>query len=130
MQHRSPRDRETYHGQPDWFAGATTIDPLHTPAQAPARANAVSVHFAPGARTAWHTHPLGQLLIVTEGRGRAQTWGGPVQVLRPGDTVWFPPGEKHWHGADADSAMTHIAVQEALDGVTVSWLEHVAEADG
>jgi quercetin dioxygenase-like cupin family protein len=128
MQHRPADARNPSPGPPDWFHGDARIDRLHA-AEAPARANAVSVRFAAGARTAWHTHPLGQLLIVTEGRGRAQTWGGPVITLLPGDTVWFPPGEKHWHGAAEDVAMTHIAVQEALDGVTVEWLEHVADGD-
>jgi quercetin dioxygenase-like cupin family protein len=95
---------------------------------APARAAGVRVVFAPGARTAWHTHPLGQMLIVTAGRGRAQRWGGPVEELHPGDVAWFPPGEKHWHGAAPDAAMTHIAIQEQLDGKTADWLELVSDA--
>jgi quercetin dioxygenase-like cupin family protein len=86
------------------------------------------VTFEPGARTAWHTHPLGQTLIVTSGRGWVQTWGGPVEEVTPGDVVWFPPGEKHWHGATPTTAMTHIAIQEGLDGKTVDWLEQVSEA--
>ncbi len=84
--------------------------------------------FEPGARTAWHTHPLGQTLLVVSGVGRVQTWGGPIREIRPGDTVWIPPGEKHWHGAAPTSAMTHIAMQEALDGSPVAWLEHVTDA--
>ena len=95
----------------------------------PARIAAASVTFEPGARTAWHTHPLGQTLIVTYGRGWAQREGGPKEEIRPGDVVWFPPGEKHWHGATTDSAMTHLAVQEALDGKAVEWLEAVTDAD-
>jgi len=86
------------------------------------------VTFEPGARTAWHTHPLGQTLLVTSGLGRVQRAGGPVEEVRPGDVVWFEPGEKHWHGASPDTAMTHIAVQEVRDGRTVDWLEHVTDA--
>jgi len=113
-------------GPADWFTGKTRIDPLFSP-QEPARAGAASVTFEPGARTAWHTHPLGQTLIVTSGLGRAQVWGGEIEVIRPGDVVWFPPGEKHWHGASPTTAMTHIAIQEALDGEVVEWLEHVTD---
>ena len=102
----------------------TRIDPLFD-APVPARAAGASVTFEPGARTAWHTHPLGQTLIVTSGVGRAQRWGGPVEEIRPGDVVWFSPGEKHWHGAAPTTAMTHIAIQERLDGKPVDWLEHV-----
>ena len=94
----------------------------------PARAGGSSVTFEPGARTAWHTHPLGQTLIVTAGAGRVQRWGGPVEEIRPGDVVWFPPGEKHWHGAAPTTAMTHIAIHEKLDGKVVDWLEHVTAA--
>ena len=86
-----------------------------------------SVTFEPGARTAWHTHPLGQTLIVTAGCGRAQRWSGPIEEIRPGDVVWFPPGEKHWHGAAPTTAMTHLAIQEQLDGSAVTWLEQVTE---
>jgi len=111
-------------GPADWFTGTVRIDPLFQ-ANAPARAAGASVTFEPGARTAWHTHPLGQTLIVTSGVGRAQRWGGPVEEIRPGDVVWFPPGEKHWHGASPTTAMTHIAVQEKLDGKPVDWLEQV-----
>ena len=93
----------------------------------PARVVGASVTFEPGARTAWHTHPLGQTLIVTAGSGRAQRWGGPIEEIRPGDVIWFPPGEKHWHGAAATTAMTHIAIQERLDGKTVDWMEKVSD---
>jgi quercetin dioxygenase-like cupin family protein len=111
---------------PDYFAGNVRQDPIiETPA--PARVRALSVTFEPGARTAWHTHPLGQTLYVTSGAGLVQIWGEPMQEIRAGDTVWFAPGEKHWHGASAISAMTHIAIQESLDGKTVDWLEHVTD---
>lgn len=113
-------------GPADWFTGTVRIDPL-AQAAAPGRVVAASVTFEPGARTAWHTHPLGQTLIVTSGAGRAQRWGGPIEEIRPGDVVWFPAGEKHWHGATATAALTHIAVQEQLDGKAVDWLEHVTD---
>jgi quercetin dioxygenase-like cupin family protein len=113
-------------GPADWFTGTVRIDPLFQ-APAPGRAAGAAVTFEPGARTAWHTHPLGQTLIVTVGSGRAQRWGGPVEEIRPGDVVSFSPGEKHWHGAAPATAMTHIAIQEALDGKPVEWLEHVAD---
>jgi quercetin dioxygenase-like cupin family protein len=113
-------------GPADWFTGTVRIDPLFQAAQ-PARAVGASVTFEQGARTAWHTHPLGQTLVVTAGAGLAQKWGGPVEQIRPGDVVWFPPGEKHWHGASPTTAMTHIAIQEALDGKAVEWLEHVTD---
>ena len=113
-------------GSADWFTGTVRIDPLFQ-AHAPARAAGASVTFEPGARTAWHTHPLGQTLIVTAGCGLVQRWGGPIEQIRPGDVVWFPPGEKHWHGATATSAMTHIAIAEAEGGRNVDWLEHVTE---
>lgn len=111
----------------DYFTGTVRLDPLME-APEPARVRAASVTFEPGARTNWHTHPLGQTLIVTAGFGRAQTEGGPVRELRPGDVLWFSPGEKHWHGAGPQTAMTHIAIQEALDGATAEWLEPVTEA--
>lgn len=114
-------------GPAEWFTGTVRIDPLFE-AVLPARANGGSVTFEPGARTAWHTHPLGQTLIVTAGVGRVQRWGGPVEEIRPGDVVWFPPGEKHWHGASSTTAMTHIAIYEKLDGKVVDWLEHVTAA--
>ncbi|WP_105381861.1 (R)-mandelonitrile lyase [Neorhizobium alkalisoli] len=110
----------------DYFTGAVRLDPLNE-AQAPARVVAASVTFEPGARTNWHTHPLGQTLVVTAGCGLAQVWGEPIRTIRPGDVIWFPPGEKHWHGATATTAMTHIAIQEALDGKTAEWLEPVAD---
>lgn len=113
-------------GPADYFTGTVRIDPL-LQAKEPSRVNAASVTFEPGARTAWHTHPLGQTLIVTAGFGRAQSWGGPVEELRPGDVVTFAPGEKHWHGASPATAMTHVALHEALDGKTVDWLEHVTD---
>jgi quercetin dioxygenase-like cupin family protein len=113
-------------GPSEWFTGAVRIDSLFG-APDPARAAGASVTFEPGARTAWHTHPLGQTLIVTSGCGRAQRWGGPVEEIRPGDVVWIPPGEKHWHGAASTTAMTHIAVQEKLDGRVVDWLEPVSD---
>jgi len=111
-------------GPPDYFTGTVRLDPLFQ-AGDPTRVAGASVTFEPGARTAWHTHPLGQTLIVTAGCGWAQREGGPVEEIRPGDVVLFPPGEKHWHGATATTGMTHIAVQEALNGKTVEWLEHV-----
>ena len=115
-------------GTADYFTGAVRIDPLFS-APAPARAVAASVTFEPGARTAWHTHPLGQSLIVTAGCGWAQRWGGHVEEIRPGDVIWFPPGEKHWHGATAVTAMTHIAIQEQLDGKAVDWMEQVIDEE-
>jgi len=110
----------------DWFAGTVWQDPI-IEAPAPARIRAARVSFEPGARTAWHTHPLGQTLHVVSGVGRVQTWGGPIREIRAGDTVWFSPGEKHWHGASPTAAMAHIAMQEALDSVAVEWLEHVTD---
>ena len=113
-------------GPADYFTGAVRIDPLFDTPE-PGRALGANVTFEPGARTAWHTHPLGQTLIVTAGSGWAQRWGGPVEAIRPGDVIWFPPGEKHWHGATAATAMTHIAIQEKLDGKTVDWMEQVTD---
>jgi len=113
-------------GPADYFTGRVRQDPLHE-APAPARVRMVSVTFEPGARTHWHTHPLGQTLIVTAGVGWVQREGGPVEEIRPGDVVWIPPDEKHWHGATPSTAMTHIAVHEALDGSHVTWLEPVTE---
>ena len=115
-------------GPADWFTGRVRIDPLFSP-PSPARVGGASVTFEPGARTAWHTHPLGQTLIVTAGLGWIQREGGPVEEIRPGDVVWFAPGEKHWHGATATNGMTHIAIQEQLDGKAVDWLEQVADGD-
>ena len=113
-------------GPAEWFTGRVRIDPLFQPVE-PARAASASVTFEPGARTAWHTHPLGQRLIVIAGCGRAQREGGPIEEIRPGDVVWFPPGEKHWHGAGPTIAMTHIAIQEQLDGKAVEWMEKVTD---
>jgi len=113
-------------GPADWFTGTMRIDPLFS-APAPARVAGASVTFEPGARTAWHTHPLGQTLIVTGGCGRVQREGSPIEEIRPGDVVWFPPGEKHWHGASPTAAMTHIAIQENLDGKVVDWMEKVGD---
>lgn len=113
-------------GPAEWFTGQVRIDPLFK-AREPARTTGGCVTFEPGARTAWHTHPLGQMLIITSGCGRVQQEGGPVEEVRAGDVVWFPPGVKHWHGAGPTTAMTHIAIQEALDGKVGDWLEHVTE---
>jgi len=113
-------------GSTDWFTGTVRIDPLIT-APDPARIASASVTFEPGARTAWHTHLLGQTLIVTFGLGWVQRDGGPVEEIRPGDVIWFEPGEKHWHGATPTNAMTHIAIQERLDGKAVDWLEKVSD---
>ena len=113
-------------GPADWFTGSVRIDPLFQ-APDPALVSAASVTFEPGARTAWHTHPLGQTLIVTSGAGWAQLEGGPIHDIHPGDVVWFAPNEKHWHGATSTTALTHIAIQEKQDGKVVDWLEHVTD---
>ena len=113
-------------GPAEYFTGSVRIDSRFQRSE-PARIGGAIVTFEPAARTAWHTHPLGQTLVVTFGRGWAQREGGPVEEIRPGDVVWFPPGEKHWHGATATTAMTHIALQEALDGKVVDWMEHVGD---
>ncbi len=115
-------------GPAEWFTGSVRMDPLFA-APEPARVTGLNVTFEPGARTAWHTHPLGQILIVTAGCGRVQREGGPVEEIKPGDVVWIAPGEKHWHGAGPATAMTHIAIQEKLDGRYVDWLEHVSDAE-
>jgi len=127
MEIRRSGSQPSAKGPADWFTGTVRIDPLY-PAVAPARAAGNAVTFEPGARTAWHTHPLGQALIVTAGCGRAQREGGAIEEIRPGDVVWFAPGEKHWHGASPSTAMTHIAIQEALDGKNVEWMEQVSDA--
>ncbi len=114
-------------GPGEWFTGSVRVDYLFN-AHEPARAGGASVTFEPGARTAWHTHPLGQTLIITSGKGWVQREGGPIEGVQPGDVVWFEPDEKHWHGATPSTAMTHIAIQEALDGEAVAWLEHVTDA--
>ena len=113
-------------GPAEYFTGTVRIDPLFEAANPPGVSGG-GVTFEPGARTAWHTHPLGQTLIVTSGVGRVQRWGGPVEEIRPGDVVWIPPGEKHWHGASPTVAMTHIAIQEALNGKVADWLEKVSD---
>jgi quercetin dioxygenase-like cupin family protein len=113
-------------GPAEWFTGNVRRDAL-VDAPEPARINAAYVTFEPGARTAWHTHPLGQTLVVTAGCGRVQRWGGSIETIRPGDVVWIAPGEKHWHGAAPTTAMTHIAMQEKLDGKAVEWLEKVTD---
>ena len=120
--------RPTRRASSDWFTGTVWQDPINTP-PAPARVNSARVAFEPGARTAWHTHPLGQTLFVVSGVGRVQTKGGPIREIRPGDTVWIPPGEKHWHGASPNNGMVHIAMHESLDGTHVSWMEQVTEQE-
>jgi quercetin dioxygenase-like cupin family protein len=120
---------ETTPGPSDWFTGTVYIDAVATPSE-PSRVQAVSVHFTPGARTAWHTHPNGQTIYVTEGVGRAQRRGGPLEVIRPGDRVFFEPGEDHWHGAAPNRFMTHIAIQQLDDrGSAVTWAEHVTNEE-
>ena len=126
MQIRRSGSTPSGKGPADYFSGSVRVDALND-APDPARVIVAHVTFEPGARTAWHTHPLGQTLIVTSGAGRAQLWGGPIEEIHPGDVVWIAPGEKHWHGATATTAMTHIAIQERLDGKAVEWLEHVAD---
>ena len=126
MEIKRSGSRPSGKGPAEYFTGTVRIDPL-IEAPDPARVRSASVTFEPGARTAWHTHPLGQTLIVTYGCGWVQREGGPVEVIRPGDVVWFAPGERHWHGATATTAMTHIAIQEALSGSPVDWLEHVSD---
>ncbi len=118
----------TRKGPAEWFTGSVRIQPMFESPE-PARAHGASVTFEPGARTAWHAHPLGQTLIVTSGRGWAQREDGPIEEIRPGDVVWFAPNEKHWHGAMPTNAMTHIAIQEALDGKVVEWMEHVTDEE-
>jgi len=126
MEIKRIESQPTSAGSADWFTGAVRIQPLFE-APKPARVRGASVTFAPGARTAWHTHPLGQTLIVTSGLGWAQREGRPIEEIRPGDVVWFAPNEKHWHGATPTKAMTHIAIQEALNDKVVEWMEHVTD---
>jgi quercetin dioxygenase-like cupin family protein len=126
MEIRRGGSRPSAKGSAEYFTGTVRIDPLFD-ASEPARVRSASVTFEPGARTAWHTHPLGQMLIVTFGAGWVQRWAGPAEEIRPGDVVWFEPGEKHWHGATRTTAMMHIAVQEALNGSPVDWLEQVSD---
>jgi len=126
MEIKRDGSRPPARGPAEYFTGTVRIDMLFN-APAPARVVGATVTFEPGARTAWHTHPLGQNLVVTAGRGWAQRWGGPVEEIHPGDTIWFAPGEKHWHGATSTTAMTHIAIQEQLDGKTADWMEQVTD---
>ncbi|MFC6792491.1 cupin domain-containing protein [Methylobacterium komagatae] len=128
MEIRRSGSRPCQAGAVEWFTGSVKIDPLFGPTDSSCACGSW-VTFAPGARTAWHTHPLGQALIVTDGVGWAQTLGGPVEEIRPGDVVWFSPGEKHWHGATATESMSHVTVQEAFYGSAVVWLEKVTDAD-
>jgi quercetin dioxygenase-like cupin family protein len=118
--------RPARRGPADTFTGQVRVDPLFS-AHEPARANGALVTFEPGARSAWHSHPLGQTLIVTAGSGWVQAWGQPVQEIGPGDVIWTPPGEKHWHGAKATTSLSHIAIQEALNGKVVDWMEKVGD---
>jgi quercetin dioxygenase-like cupin family protein len=126
MEIRPAGSQPSAKGSAEWFTGAVRIDPLFSPPD-PARVAGALVTFEPGARTAWHTHPLGQTLIVTAGLGWAQREGGPVAEIRPGDVVWFAPGEKHWHGATPTTGMSHIAIQEKLNGSPVEWMEQVSD---
>jgi quercetin dioxygenase-like cupin family protein len=126
MEIRPAGSQPSNEGPAAYFTGTVRIDPLFQASQ-PARVVAASVTFEPRARTAWHTHPLGQTLIVTAGCGLVQSWGGPIREIRPGDVIWCPPGEKHWHGAMPTTAMTHIAILEQLDGKTVDWMEKVSD---
>lgn len=125
--HRSG-SRPSQTGSAEYFTGRVRIDPLLSPPD-PARVAGAHVTFEPGARTAWHTHPLGQTLVVTSGLGWAQREGGPIEEIRPGDVVWFPPGERHWHGATVTTGMSHIAIQEKQDGSAVTWLDPVTDAE-
>ncbi|HST30169.1 MAG TPA: cupin domain-containing protein, partial [Chthoniobacterales bacterium] len=126
MEIKKAASQSSTKGPADWFTGNVRIDTLFE-APKPARVRGANVTFEPGARTAWHTHPLGQTLIVVAGAGWAQRHGGPIEEIKPGDVVWFTPNEKHWHGAQPDTAMTHIAIQEALDGKAVEWMEQVSD---
>jgi len=126
MEIKTGGSRSSSEGPTDWFTGKVRVEPLFQ-VSAPGRVQGASVTFEPRARTAWHTHPLGQTLIVTAGRGFVQSWGGPVEEINPGDVVLCPPGEKHWHGATPTSAVTHLAIQEALEGKVVNWMEKVSD---
>jgi quercetin dioxygenase-like cupin family protein len=128
MEIKRAGSQPTTSGSADWFTGQVSIEPLFQP-HAPARTAGVRVTFEPGARTAWHTHPVGQTLVVTAGIGRVQREGGPIEEVRLGDVIWFPPSEKHWHGAAPTTAMTHLAIHESLDGKTVDWLEQVSDEE-
>lgn len=126
MKIRSNESIASAEGPKDYFTGKVRIEMLFQPEE-PARTGAARVTFEPGARTAWHTHPLGQSLIITQGLGQVQVEGGPIETVRPDDVVWFPPHVKHWHGASGEKAMTHLAIQEALDGSAVTWMEKVSD---
>jgi quercetin dioxygenase-like cupin family protein len=126
MEIRRSGSQPSSKGAADYFTGTVRIDPLFQ-AAAPSRVQCVTVTFEPGARTAWHTHPLGQTLVVIAGAGRAQRSGGPIEEIRPGDVIWFAPGERHWHGAAPTTALTHIAIQEQLDGKAAEWMEQVSD---
>jgi quercetin dioxygenase-like cupin family protein len=126
MEIRRIGSQPSQNGGADHYTGTVRVDPMFQPDQ-PARANGASITFEPGARTVWHVHPLGQTLIVTAGSGFVQRWGGPIESIHPGDVVWIAPNEKHWHGASPTVAMTHIAIQEALNGTAAEWLEKVSE---
>jgi len=128
MKHHPCGSRPTTSAPAEYFTGRVRMDPIVSP-DAPSRVAAATVTFEPGARTSWHTHPAGQTIHVTAGRGLAQVWGEPAIEIRAGDTVTFPPGEKHWHGAAPDTAMSHIAIQEVVDGRAADWLEPVSDAD-
>lgn len=128
MEIKRDKDRQTTKGAEQFFRGTVRVQAL-VEAPDPARVRCACVSFEPGARTAWHTHPLGQTLMVTAGTGWIQTWGGPVQEICAGDVIWCPPGEKHWHGATPGTSMTHVAMQEALNGVAVHWMEHVSDEE-
>jgi quercetin dioxygenase-like cupin family protein len=126
MEVRRSGSQPSTRGQAEYFTGQVRVDPLF-PTTEPGRTSGAMVTFEPGARTAWHTHPLGQVLIVASGCGMAQRWGGPIETIRPGDVVWIPPGEKHWHGAAPATAMAHFAIQEAVNGKSADWLEKVSD---
>lgn len=128
MEIKRSSSQSSNEGSPEYFTGTVRIEPLFE-APEPARVRCACVTFEPGARTAWHTHPLGQTLIIASGLGWVQRWGGPIEEIRPGDVVWFSPSEKHWHGATCTTAMTHIAIQEALNGKAVDWLEKVSDEE-
>jgi quercetin dioxygenase-like cupin family protein len=127
MEIRRSGSQASNKGPADYFTGAVRIDPLVLQPAEPARTSCASVTFEPGARTNWHTHPLGQILVITTGCGWAQREGGPVEEIRPGDVVWIPPGEKHWHGATPTTGMTHIAIQENVNGTAADWMEEVSD---
>ncbi|WP_419727775.1 cupin domain-containing protein [Lichenicola sp.] len=128
MELKRAGSRPSNAGPAEWFTGSVRVEPLNS-APAPARVACANVTFEPGARTAWHTHPLGQTLIVTDGCGWAQVEGEPIVEIRAGDVIWFPPGQRHWHGAAATTGVTHIAIQEALDGQVADWMEKVTDAE-